>query len=98
MGSKNLKAVLVKGSKSMEVYDHEAFNSVVAECEEYIRSYPAWEAWKRAGSMGTRGTSKDWNGLDYDKIANPYLKKGEDDVYCPCMMGKGEVERSHSDT
>ena len=57
LGSKKLKAVAVKGSQPVEVYDPEAFDAAVAECEKRIRSYPAWKARARAGSMGTIGVT-----------------------------------------
>lgn len=84
LGSKKLKAVAVKGSQPVEVYDPEAFDAAVAECEERIRSYPAWKARAKAGSMGTIGVTEE--GVDYDEIVGPYLRRGEPGVYCPCMM------------
>jgi len=84
LGAKKLKAVAVKGSQPVEVYDREAFDAAVAKCEERIRSYPAWKARARAGSMGTIGVTEE--GVDYDEVVGPYLRRGEPGVYCPCMM------------
>ena len=84
LGSKKLKAVVVKGSRSVEVHDREAFSEAVALCEDRIRSYPAWKARARAGSMGTIGVTEE--GVDYDEVVGPYLRRGEPGVYCPCMM------------
>ena len=84
LGGKRLKAVAVKGSKPVEVYDRKAFDAAVAMCEERIKSYPAWKARARAGSMGTIGVNEE--GVDYDEIVGPYLRRGEPGVYCSCMM------------
>ncbi len=84
LGSKKLKAVAVKGSQPVEVHDREAFDEAVAVCEERIRSYPAWKARAKTGSMGTIGVTGE--GVDYDEVAGPYLRRGEPGVYCPCMM------------
>ena len=84
LGAKKLKAVAVKGSQSVEMHDREAFDAAVAMCEERIRSYPAWKARAKAGSMGTIGVTEE--GVDYDDIVGPYLRRGEPGVYCPCMM------------
>ncbi len=84
LGGKKLKAVAVKGTQPVEVHDREAFSEAVAVCEERIRSYPAWKARAKAGSMGTIGVTE--MGVDYDDIVGPYLRRGEPGVYCPCMM------------
>ncbi len=84
LGSKKLKAVAVKGSQPVEAHDREAFSEAVAMCEERIRSYPAWKARARTGSMGTIGVTDE--GVNYDDIVGPYLRRGEPGVYCPCMM------------
>ena len=34
--------------------------------------------------MGTIGDTEE--GVDYDEIVGPYLRRGEPGVYCPCMM------------
>ena len=84
LGSKKLKAVSVKGSQPVKVRNTEGFKAAVTECEERIRSYPAWKARARAGSMGTIGVTEE--GVDYDTIVTPHLRRGEPGVYCPCMM------------
>jgi aldehyde:ferredoxin oxidoreductase len=84
LGSKNLKAVSVRGSQLVRVRNADGFEVAVNECEERIRNYPAWKARAGAGSMGTIGITED--GIDYDKVVLPYLKRGGQGVYCPCMM------------
>jgi len=84
LGSKRLKAVLVKGTGIIKLHDPDAFNEAVRESEKRIRSYPGWNARAKAGSMGTIGITD--TGVDYDEIVGPYLKRGPQGVYCPCMM------------
>ncbi|MBN2336154.1 hypothetical protein JXL21_11390, partial [Candidatus Bathyarchaeota archaeon] len=84
LGAKKLKAVAVKGSTPVKTRDQDGFSEAVAECEARIRSYPAWKARAKAGSMGTIGMTSE--GVDYDDIVGPYLRRGEPGVYCPCMM------------
>jgi aldehyde:ferredoxin oxidoreductase len=84
LGSKKLKAVSVRGSHPVKVEDTDGFNAAVGECEERIRSYPAWKVRARAGSMGTIGVTAE--GVDYDERVIPLLRRGKPGVYCPCMM------------
>ena len=84
LGSKKLKAIAVKGLTTLKPQDAQAYEGAVAHCESRIRSYLGWKARAKAGSMGTIGTNEE--GVDYEDIAAPYLKRGEPGVYCPCMM------------
>jgi aldehyde:ferredoxin oxidoreductase len=84
LGSKKLKAVLVKGSGKVEPRDSKAFQKALRTIEERIKSYPAWKARARAGSMGTIGITE--KGIDYDDIVVPYLKRGKPGSYCPCSI------------
>lgn len=84
LGSKKLKAVAVKGSPKPRPQKPRDFKEAVSECEARIRAYPAWKARATAGSMGTIGLTSE--GVDYDDLVTPYLKRGEPGVYCPCMM------------
>ncbi|MEM2464883.1 MAG: aldehyde ferredoxin oxidoreductase family protein, partial [Candidatus Bathyarchaeia archaeon] len=52
MGSKNLKAIVVRGSKRPEVYDEDAFDEAVKEQIEIYRKSPALEHFR---SLGTNG-------------------------------------------
>jgi aldehyde:ferredoxin oxidoreductase len=84
LGIKKLKAVLVKGTGTVRLRDPHAFAEAVRVSEKRIRSYPAWRARAKTGSMGTIGYTE--TGIDYDEFAGPYLKHGPLGVYCPCIM------------
>jgi aldehyde:ferredoxin oxidoreductase len=84
LGSKKLKAVLVKGKGRIKIKEAEAFNDTVRLSEDRINSYPAWIARSKTGSMGTIGQTV--TGVDYDEFAGPYLKRGPLGVYCPCTI------------
>ena len=84
LGMKKLKAIAVKGSTSLKVKDPIAFSAAVKHSVDRIMSYPAWKARAKSGSMGTIGRNSE--GIDYDDIAQQYLKRGEPGVYCQCMM------------
>jgi aldehyde:ferredoxin oxidoreductase len=60
MGSKNIKAVAVTGTRSVEVADTITFLSLVGEMEEAIRRHPEYEKRYR---LGTTMLMKDLNGL-----------------------------------
>lgn len=51
MGSKNLKALFVKGNGSVEVKDKKKFDRVVTELLERIRSYPYLKEWQDFGLL-----------------------------------------------
>ncbi len=84
LGSKKLKAVLVKGSGSVEPRYPQVFKEASRSVEERIQDYPAWRARAKAGSMGTIGMTE--KGIDYDDIVGPYLKRGKPGIYCPCSL------------
>ena len=84
LGSKKLKAVVVKGTGTIKVRDLEGFNKVMRKADKRIKSYPAWKARARAGSMGTIGLNEE--GIDYDDIVGPYIVHGPKGVYCPCSL------------
>ncbi|WP_232194525.1 aldehyde ferredoxin oxidoreductase family protein [Thermococcus sp. PK] len=50
MGSKNLKAIVVRGSKKPEMYDEEAFNEAVKEQIESYRNNPGFEGFHNLGT------------------------------------------------
>jgi len=52
MGSKNLKAIVVRGSKRPKMYDEDAFNTAVKEQITSIRENPGFVPFK---SLGTNG-------------------------------------------
>jgi aldehyde:ferredoxin oxidoreductase len=52
MGSKNLKAIVVKGTRRPEIYDEKNFDEAVKEQIELIRKSPGYEGMR---SLGTNG-------------------------------------------
>ena len=51
MGSKNLKALFVRGSGSVEVKDRRRFDKAVKELLERMRSYPYLKEWQELGLL-----------------------------------------------
>ena len=51
MGSKNLKAVAVKGNKDITVHDPDGFLECVDEMISSIMSHPTYKPWRQFGSM-----------------------------------------------
>jgi len=82
-GSKNLKAIVVRGSRGIEVADPKAFMQLAQECLADFRSGPfidqwtrygllmAWEAWMATGKL----TIDNWGG--------PYPAKEATDLWGP---------------
>jgi aldehyde:ferredoxin oxidoreductase len=53
MGSKKLKAIVVRGSKDVEVKDRESFEKYTREVFKLIPTLPAYSFWIRQGTMAT---------------------------------------------
>jgi len=51
MGSKNLKAVVFKGEKDIQLYDPENYQKLAAESYDCIKSAANYEFWVRQGTM-----------------------------------------------
>jgi aldehyde:ferredoxin oxidoreductase len=51
MGSKNLKAVAVRGAGEITVSDYDGFRDAVREMRSKISNHPAFKPWRRFGSM-----------------------------------------------
>lgn len=71
MGSKNIKAVAVTGSRSVELSDPLAFLSEVREIEKEILHHPEYE---KRYKMGTTMLMKDLNGIGI--LPTDHFKKG----------------------
>ena len=52
MGSKNLKAIAVRGTKGVEVADPEGFKKAAKECTEKLRSSIGFQAHAEGGTIG----------------------------------------------
>ena len=53
MGSKRLKAIVVRGTKDIPLADPETYDKIAKECYEDIQSKPNYEFWIRQGTMAT---------------------------------------------
>jgi aldehyde:ferredoxin oxidoreductase len=51
MGSKNLKAIIAKGTQGVQIYDLKKFNRLYNKIFERIRSYPYRESWHKLGML-----------------------------------------------
>lgn len=85
MGSKNLKAVAVRGTKGVKVAQPEVFWKLAKDLEQRTRRSPNYpglssygstrllDFWQRHGSMGMRNTQQTgyWSG--YDKVSHKTL-------------------------
>ncbi len=59
MGSKNLKAIVIKGSKMLEVADHERFINTLEEIRKSFRNYSRLQRWRRYGTAAALISSSD---------------------------------------
>lgn len=50
VGSKNLKAIAVRGTRGVKIADPEAFMAVCAEAQQQIRNHPIFESWSMYGT------------------------------------------------
>ncbi len=57
MGSKNLKAIAVRGSKMPEVADHKRYLDLLEDSRKAFTGTPATERWRRYGTAGALGWS-----------------------------------------
>lgn len=53
MGSKNLKAIVCKGTKPIRIADKERFGKRVSEVRDRINSSPGTEVFKKSGTLGS---------------------------------------------
>lgn len=88
MGSKNLKAIVCKGKKSINVADVEKFGEKVFEIRERINNspHPETEYFKKYGSLGANYIVKQ----DADGVAYKNFQEGRwpDDIYPNLDMRK----------
>jgi len=81
MGSKNLKALIVKGKKEIEIHDNSKFKEIVKICHERIASHPLTKrggAFPRVGTMHTVDVTQEtgtlptryWHENTFDRAIN----------------------------
>lgn len=104
MGSKNLKAIVVRGSKKPEVYDEEAYRRAAVEAIKAVKSSPSYEFWMRQGTMMTVEWANEASVLpaynfregvfeEYEKLSGAYMERIRVGLRsCPlCVMACGHV-------
>jgi aldehyde:ferredoxin oxidoreductase len=86
MGSKKLKAIAVRGTKSIPVADVREFRRVGREMLEYCKNSDAWDVWVRLGTAGVNVPSNEWGSFptrnfqtghfdDMEKMTGEYMRE-----------------------
>jgi len=87
MGSKKLKAIAVRGSKSIPVADVKEFRRVGREMMEFCKASDGWDVWVRLGTAGVNVPSNEtWASFptrnfqsgyfeDMDKMTGEYMRE-----------------------
>jgi len=104
MGSKRLKAIAVRGTKSIPVADVTEFRRVGREMYDFCKASDAWEVWVRLGTAGVNVPSNEWGSFptrnfqtghfeDMDKMTGEYMREkivvtDKACFGCPCACGK----------
>jgi aldehyde:ferredoxin oxidoreductase len=85
MGSKKLKAVAIKGTRSIPVADVREFRRVGREMLEFCKNSDAWDVWVRLGTAGVNVPSNEWGSFptrnfqtghfdDMEKMTGEYMR------------------------
>jgi aldehyde:ferredoxin oxidoreductase len=104
MGSKKLKAIAVRGTKSIPVADMEEFRRVGREMYDFCKASDGWEVWVRLGTAGVNVPSNEWGSFptrnfqtghfeNMDKMTGEYMREkivvtDKACFACPCACGK----------
>ena len=104
MGSKKLKAIAVRGNKSIPVADVGEFRRVGREMLEFCKNSDAWDVWVRLGTAGVNVPSNEWGSFptrnfqsghfeEMDKMTGEYMREqivvtDKACFACPCACGK----------
>ncbi|WP_397470789.1 aldehyde ferredoxin oxidoreductase family protein [Pyrofollis japonicus] len=104
MGSKKLKAIVVKGTKRPELFDPDKYMKFAREAIRETKSSPNYDFWMRQGTMMTIEWSQNASVLptynfregvfdDYERIGGNYMEKIKVEVRsCPyCVMSCGHT-------
>lgn len=99
MGSKNLKAIAIRGTKSIKVFNKTEFLEVVKECNKVIYQSPFFGAFSRYGTMLATGpyfkfgalpgknfqsgVVSDWIETRSYKLVDKYSNRGIACISCP---------------
>ncbi len=106
LGSKKIKAIVVRGTKKPELYDEDSYRKAAIEAIRGVKASPNYSFWMRQGTMFTiewaqeAGVLPSYNFQEgvfehYDKISGSYMEKVRVDLRsCPlCVMACGHVIR-----
>ncbi len=104
MGAKKLKAIAIRGSKSIPVADVGEFRRVGREMLEFCKNSDAWDVWVRLGTAGVNVPSNEWGSFptrnfqsghfeQMDKMTGEYMREqivvtDKACFACPCACGK----------
>jgi aldehyde:ferredoxin oxidoreductase len=98
MGSKNLKAIIAKGSKGLTIAHPKKFNQLYSNLIERIRRYPHRESWHELGMLRSLPVGMILKASGQNKKARQcsdrlYLKKlKKRRIACPsCPMGDKDI-------
>ncbi|MFX0042783.1 MAG: aldehyde ferredoxin oxidoreductase C-terminal domain-containing protein [Candidatus Hodarchaeota archaeon] len=98
MGSKNLKAIVVKGTKGISIANPKDFNQLYKKLFERIRKYPQRESWHELGMLRSLPVGMILKASGQHKKARQcsekvYLKKLKNRrIACPsCPMGDKDI-------
>jgi len=108
MGSKKLKAIVVRGDKRPEVYDSDAYAKAALNAIRSVKSSPSFSFWMRQGTMMTIEWAQEASVLpsfnfregvfeEYEAISGSYMEKVRVELRsCPlCVMPCGHVVRDN---
>ena len=103
MGSKNLKAIAVRGRGGIRAADKKAFLNLVKEAREKLLKSPFYEPFKRFGTMNATvpyaefgalpgrnfqtGVLTDWEDTRTRKLVHKYSQRGIACISCPIACG-----------
>jgi aldehyde:ferredoxin oxidoreductase len=104
MGSKNLKAIAVKGSKKPEIANPETFNTVAEEVRELIKTFPGNDLRRAYGTAGSvtlcnhlgnlptryykEGTYENAENISGETLTKTMLKNPYACFMCPIACGR----------
>ena len=98
MGSKNLKAIAVKGTKGVSIANHKKFDEIFNKLLERIKTYPHRESWHELGLLRSLPVGMILKASGQNKKARQcsdrvYLKKlKRRRIACPsCPMGDKDI-------
>jgi aldehyde:ferredoxin oxidoreductase len=94
MGSKNLKAIVAKGTGSVKIAEPERFMKAVAHCRDMFKGRKSAEAFHRYGTLGLMKRKQEVSGLIYKNFQDVTIPKEMEEAIDPkIMIDKFEVAR-----